>query len=278
MPLSVAVLKLVIVSATFAFMMGCDLPPVKTIYQYPTDPSSSARASSPSHPEDNTTERSARTAAHWIEISQGHDTVFKARPDDSSTLSKADKCIMPRGTRHSLAREPVWEDSHAQVTLEKDMAGCNFRTGCIYIGHVGASSDKQPPMIKKSHTGVATLYTTENTAMEGGPLDRCGRKLNTLDDYMNWKANEVSVAMDRLALPYGTLIRIPAIEKRLNVADPIPFRIVDTGSAFQGKGLSRLDICVGHSQDTIYSSKYVWMSHASFEYEIIKLGDSFLCN
>ncbi|MEY2986637.1 MAG: hypothetical protein RJB13_158, partial [Pseudomonadota bacterium] len=272
------VLKLIIFTTASAFASACDLPPVKTIYENPTGLGSSSRATSPAVSADDSTERSNGTSAHWIEINKDYDTVFKIRADDSSTLSKTEKCNMPRGTRHTLAKEPVWMDSHAKITLEKTMTGCDFQTGWIYVGHIGASSDKQPPMIKKTHTGVATLYTTENTAMEGGPLDRCGRKLNTLDDYMNWKANEVSVAMDRLALPYGTLIRIPAIEKRLNVADPIPFRIVDTGSAFKGKGLSRLDICVGHSQDTIYSSKYVWMSHASFEYEIIKLGDTFLCN
>lgn len=257
--------------------LACELPPVKTIYQQPTGPISSGRATHPAEGDTTTTEKGGGSTPHWIEVSKEHDTVFKARPSDSSTLSKNEKCNLPRGTRHSLAHEPQWQDSHAKITLEKEMVGCPFRTGWVFVGHIGASSDAAPPAIKRSHTGVATLYTTENTAMEGGPLDRCGRKLNTLDDYMNWRVNEVSVAMDRLALPYGTLIRIPEIEKRLNVADPIPFRVVDTGSAFQGKGMSRLDICVGHSQDTIYSSKYVWMSHASFEYEIIKLGDSFHC-
>lgn len=271
-------MKLLTVASTLSCIQACDLPPVKTIYEQPTGPSASGRATASADKNESNFERTNNSSVHWIEVSKDHDTVFKTRADDSSTLSKNEKCNMPRGTRHSLAEAPQWKDSHVQVTLEKAMAGCEFQTGWIYIGHIGASSETKPPMIKRSHTGVATLYTTENTAMEGGPLDRCGRKLNTLDDYMNWKANEVSVAMDRLALPYGTLIRIPAIEKRLNVADPIPFRVVDTGSAFQGKGLSRLDICVGHSQDTIYSSKYVWMSHASFEYEILKLGDTFLCN
>lgn len=272
------VLKFAIVTSTVCVLSACDLPPVKTIYEQPAGPTSSARANSPLEPEESLTERASRSSVHWIEISREHDTVFKVRAEDSSTLKKTEKCNLPRGTRHSLAEEPVWEGSHVKVTLEKEMVGCGFQIGWIFVGHVGKSSDASPPQFQRKHTGVATLYTTENTPMEGGPLDRCGRRLNTLDDYMNWKANEVSVAMDRLALPYGTLIRIPEIEKRLKVADPIPFRIVDTGSAFKGKGLSRLDICVGHSQETIYSSKYVWMSHASFEYEIIKLGETFLCN
>lgn len=272
-----AVLKLSPTVAALQLILACELPAVKTIYLQPEGPDRTSRASQPAGGDNSSLERAGDPSHHWIQVDQESDTLFKREAVDSATLERDDKCPLPRGTRHSLAEAPQWQDSHIKITLEKEMAGCPFRTGWVFAGHVASSSDEKPASFKKTHTGVATLYTTENTPMEGGPLDRCGRKLNTLDDYMNWRANEVSVAMDRLALPYGTLIRIPAIEKRLNVADPIPFRVVDTGSAFQGKGLSRLDICVGHSQDTIYSSKYVWMSHASFEYEIIKLGDSFAC-
>ena len=214
---------------------------------------------------------------HWIEIITSADTLLKIQNVDSAALLKYEKCPLPRGTRHSLATAPEWIGSHVKVSLKQPMVGCPFTSGWIFAAHIGAASDDPPTPETKTHNAVATLYTTENTSIEGGPKDRCGRKLNTLDDYMNWKSEEVSVAMDRLALPYGTLIRIPEIEKRLKVSDPIPFRVVDTGGAFVGKGFSRIDICVGHNQDTIFSSKYVWMSHAKFEFQVISLGKSFDC-
>jgi hypothetical protein len=220
---------------------------------------------------------SADNSPHWIQIIPSNDTIFKTDPVDSGALLKNEKCVLHRGTRHSLAAEPEWIGAHVKIKLKQPMVGCPFTVGYVFAAHIGSSLDPAPTPSGKKFQTVTTLYTTENTPIEGGPKDRCGRKLNTLDDYMNWKANEVSVAMDRLALPYGTLIRIPEIEKRLKVAEPIPFKVVDTGSAFIGQGSTRMDICVGHNQETIFSSKYVWMSHGSFEFEVISMGKSFDC-
>ena len=160
------------------------------------------------------------------------------------------------------------------------MVGCSFKTGYVYEPHIGSfsNSESSPRPSNNVYSVQTTLYTTENNSMEGGSKDRCGRPLHTLDDYMNWDANEVSVAMDKYALPYGTIIRIPEIEKRLKVKDPIPFKVVDTGGAFYNQGTSRMDICVGHSQSTIYSSKYSWISHGKFEFEVISLGKSIDCH
>ncbi len=94
-----------------------------------------------------------------------------------------------------------------------------------------------------------------NAKMEGGFLgagEWHGKKfdkqepLYTLDAYRRGKAPYVSVAMDNSTnnpLPYGTMLSSPDFEG-------IPFRVMDTGSAFNGKttkygpakGLSRMDI------------------------------------
>lgn len=276
---------------------ACELPPVKTFEvraNQPTAPGNGSQGADgrETHSNNQNGEHSnqSRPTSHWIQISSSTDTLFKAQNADSSTLSREEKCPMPRGTRHALAAAPEWlNNSHAKITLHHKMVGCSFTTGYLFVPHIGATSDDPPSTPQPSppasgqpsgttYTSEATLYTTENTPMEGGPKDRCGRLLNTLDDYMNWKADEVSVAMDTMALPYGTVIRIPEIERRLNVKDPIPFRVVDTGSAFIGKGTSRLDICVGHSQNDIYSSKYIWMSHFKFEIQVVSWGKSFACH
>ena len=103
---------------------------------------------------------------------------------------------------------------------------------------------------------VTTGYSTENTAMEGGPLDMKGARLNTFKDYLLGKKPYVSVAMDNASraggkgsFPYGTTFRFPEVEKRYGKV--ILFRMVDTGSAFKGKGKTRMDVCLGTSQRDI---------------------------
>lgn len=85
--------------------------------------------------------------------------------------------------------------------------------------------------------------TRKEALMEGGPLDMRGALLYTLQDYLDGKAPYVSVAMDKGIFNYGQLLRIPSIEKFFN-RKTIPFRVVDTGGAFTGKGTSKLDVCV----------------------------------
>lgn len=86
--------------------------------------------------------------------------------------------------------------------------------------------------------------------MEGGYLDRKGKKLHTLQDYLAGKAPYVSVAMDKkMKIPYGTKLRIAELEKKYG--RPIEFRVVDTGGAFTGRGTSRIDICTGSKKDSL---------------------------
>jgi 3D (Asp-Asp-Asp) domain-containing protein len=263
------VLFLLVLSAISA---SCDLPAVKTIQQKDERQTPQRGAEQP-----NPVSPAPDKSPHWIEISKDFDTLLKAEPVDSSQLERGKKCPLPRGTRHNLAKSPYWQGSHIYVELKKPMAGCDMTSGWVFVKHVGQSSDSQLGPVQSTHKSEATLYTTENTAIEGGPKDRCGRPLSTLEDYLNGSAEYVSIAMDKSALQYGTVVRIPEIEKYFGLSQPIPFKVVDTGSAFYGKGMSRFDICVGHDQQTIYSKRFIWMSHKTFDFQVIRRGASFDC-
>jgi peptidoglycan hydrolase-like protein with peptidoglycan-binding domain len=94
----------------------------------------------------------------------------------------------------------------------------------------------------RTYKARGTAYFPDNDPIEGGFVDRKGNKLNTLEDHLAGKAPFVSVAMDATTFPYGTKLRIPELEQRYGRR--IDFRVVDTGSAFRGKGTSRIDVCV----------------------------------
>jgi 3D (Asp-Asp-Asp) domain-containing protein len=255
---------------------GCNLPAVKTILKK-DDRQTPSNGADRTNPQPAPSPQQPDSSPHWIEISSSYDTFFKAEPVDSTQLSREEKCPLPRGTRHNLAKAPEWQGSHMRIELKKPMVACGITSGWVYAPHVGQSSDSQLGPVKSTHRSTATLYTTENTAIEGGPKDRCGRPLRTLEDYLKGNAEFVSLAMDRSTLEYGTLVRIPEIEKYFGLSQPIPFKVVDTGSAFIGKGFSRFDICVGHSQEAIYSDKFIWMSHKTFDFQVIQRGASFDC-
>ena len=90
---------------------------------------------------------------------------------------------------------------------------------------------------------LRTGYYPDDSDMEGGYVDREGKPLQTLKAYLAGKAPYVSVAMDGSddQLPYGTVVRIPAVELAFHKC--IEFRIVDTGDRFEGKGTDKVDIC-----------------------------------
>lgn len=109
------------------------------------------------------------------------------------------------------------------------------------------SSPPAPAEVKKTARATGTGYYPDNSALEGGFVDRQGKKLNTLQDFLAGKADYVSVAMDKNQnIPYGTKLRIPELEKKYGKA--IEFRVVDTGGAFTGKGNSRIDICTANAK------------------------------
>jgi hypothetical protein len=115
-------------------------------------------------------------------------------------------------------------------------------------------SDNGPVVAQWQARG--TCYYPANNSMEGGHFDRKGQPLHTLQEFL---ANPegtpyVSVAMDTRVAPYGTQIHIEELDAQYrdqlaaHGLEHIPFRIVDTGGAFRGRGTSRIDVCVGGRQ------------------------------
>lgn len=92
----------------------------------------------------------------------------------------------------------------------------------------------------RSFVAKGTGYFPDASPMEGGFVDRKGAKLRTLQQFLEGKAEYVSVAMDTKAFPYGQRLRIRQLNTKYN--KEIIFRVVDTGGAFKGKGTSRIDI------------------------------------
>ncbi len=123
-------------------------------------------------------------------------------------------------------------------------AGCGGSVtgdGTVYnppLRHDDATETCCAGLVYKART---TGYYPANDPMQGGFLDRRGKKLRTLEDFVDGKVDYVSVAMDSNTLKYGAKVCIPKLNTKYGKA--IPFRIVDTGGAFRLKGTSRLDIC-----------------------------------
>jgi len=97
---------------------------------------------------------------------------------------------------------------------------------------------------------TADGHSTAENRLEGGPVDRKGNPLCTLQAFLNGRAPFVSVAMDyKNGLPYGTPLFIPALNAKYGKT--IPFLVVDTGGAFVGKGLARMDICTADRKASV---------------------------
>ncbi len=135
------------------------------------------------------------------------------------------------------------------------LAGCGSSDG------VTATNPGTPPIRHEAATesccagtvysARATAYYPASTRLEGGHTDRIGKKLHTLQDYLDGRVNTVSVAMDATALPYGAKVCIPELNELYGKG--IDFRVVDTGGAFRGKGVSRIDICVRSKRDALHA-------------------------
>jgi hypothetical protein len=109
--------------------------------------------------------------------------------------------------------------------------------------------------------------TEAQEKMQGGVLDRLGKPLYSLEDYLEGKAPYVSLACDSKGGPpanasefrkYGTKVWLPEISNEISsyvdgITTPpvmIPFRLVDTGGHFYGEkkkvrvaGYEPIDVC-----------------------------------
>ncbi|XP_050300126.1 uncharacterized protein LOC126738732, partial [Anthonomus grandis grandis] len=78
---------------------------------------------------------------------------------------------------------------------------------------------------------------------ELGYQDKKGRKLKTLQDYLDDRSTFVTLSMDdRLGIPYGAKVCIPELNKHFG--HRIRLEVRDTSYDLLGQGYSRADICV----------------------------------
>lgn len=79
--------------------------------------------------------------------------------------------------------------------------------------------------------------------MEGGPVDRRGNRLHSLEAVLDGRAPWVSLAIDaRLGVPYGKEVVLVVNDYGRLVF--VPGRLVDCGGALVDQGWSRIDVCV----------------------------------
>jgi len=149
------------------------------------------------------------------------------------------------GSRHSMKRTPMVDTVLDQA--EPARAG-------------SAAPTAAPASVPTSGGRVVghargTGYYPANNQMEGGFVDKQDTPLRTLQDFLDGRANYVSIALDKNlyrsgAISYGDRFRIPELEAKYG--RPIEFRAVDTGGRFTNRGFGRVDICTrsrAHSED-----------------------------
>ena len=129
--------------------------------------------------------------------------------------------------------------------------------------------DEKSGRVTVEHVNMIKRHTRKNPQkrMEGGPTDRMGKPLFTLDDYLEGKAPFVSLACDSAGGPpgnvaefrkYGFRVSLPEVsatankytDARVQLPISIEFRLVDTGDDFTGKtklireaGREPIDVC-----------------------------------
>jgi hypothetical protein len=116
------------------------------------------------------------------------------------------------------------------------------------LGHFHSPKSEYGPWYRgtrMSFIAKGSGYFPDASAMEGGFRDRLGQPLHTLQDFRAGQAPFVSAAMDAdNGPPYGTRLSIDEFPG-------VVFRVVDTGAAFTGKGLSRIDICTANEKASL---------------------------
>ena len=176
--------------------------------------------------------------------------------EEASTDSRIIR-VLDAGTQVTLV-DGQPDSSFYKVKLASGQQGyCHG----AYLTQAGGGATEPDATDPGSGTGTAfptsgdifrsrgTGYYPDDSPMEGGFVDRQGARLRTLQDYLAGRAEYVSVAMDTSAFRYGQKLRIKEFEARYG--RNIEFRVVDTGGAFQGRGRSRIDICVKNASASV---------------------------
>ncbi|CAG9770432.1 unnamed protein product [Ceutorhynchus assimilis] len=88
---------------------------------------------------------------------------------------------------------------------------------------------------------------------EYGYRDKKGRKLMTLQDYLDDRTEYVTLGMDeKLGIPYGTKVCIPELNEHFG--HRIRLEVRDSSYDLYAQGYSRADICVRSELDSYDNS------------------------
>lgn len=155
------------------------------------------------------------------------------------------------------------------------MRGIVFLFATFTLTHSPAFANCVPGKIDSfegKFRSFKTGYFPDSSEMEGGFVDRAGKPLRTLQNYVRGKDKYVSVAMDHEddRFPYGTLLRIPEIEEHYGKC--IIFKVVDTGGRFVGKGEKKIDICNESEEDTYSRLTNGWSEIYVVDPDVFKEG------
>jgi 3D (Asp-Asp-Asp) domain-containing protein len=131
-------------------------------------------------------------------------------------------------------------------------SGCAAETSDVALDDETVGESAEAFSTATRFTARGTGYYPDASPLEGGFVDRRGKPLRTLQQYLAGNADYVSVAMDSKAFPYGTKLRIHELERKYGRT--IEFRVVDTGGAFKGKWTSRIDICTANERASLDST------------------------
>lgn len=186
---------------------------------------------------------SSGTALPTLGLNLGNAALERLQMNDAIAETQAALDSFSEATMHQSVRKLM--DLFVSLMKNDDSKKIQATSHASSSGSSGSNIDQA--QVKKTAKATGTGYFPDNSAMEGGFVDRQGKKLNTLQDFLAGKADYVSVAMDKNEhIPYGAKLRIPELEKKYG--RPIEFRVVDTGGAFTGKGNSRIDICTANEK------------------------------
>ncbi|KAJ8682811.1 hypothetical protein QAD02_018603 [Eretmocerus hayati] len=100
------------------------------------------------------------------------------------------------------------------------------------------------------HNVTLTAYYPDfSSDNESDFSDSMGKKLRTLQDFLDGRGEYVTVAMDDMPnLPYGSIICVPELNEHFGRA--IPLQVRDYGVNVARMGYSRLDVCVRSEADS----------------------------
>lgn len=151
-------------------------------------------------------------------------------------------------TSHDLAPRGAPMRRSLSIVFALFLFGCGAESTSAQEAEAEESSEDALG-VNASFVARGTGYYPDSSALEGGFVDRRGKKLRTLQQFLAGDADYVSVAMDSKAFVYGQRLRIKELETKYG--KPITFRVVDTGGAFKGKGRSRIDVCVQNNRASL---------------------------